>query len=475
MKLNDVHSRLNPTLVWRLERPSSLEELCALVQLARAEAKPIAVAGGRHAMGGQQFLTGGLQIDSTELSRVLSVDCARGLIEVEAGIMWPALITAANAMPHPSGGTWAIRQKQTGVDAVSIGGSVSVAAHGRGLLMAPLGDDVESLVLINAQGHPVRCSRTENSALFSLTVGGYGLFGLIYSVQLRLMKRLKLVRVVDVIDLDDAVSAIYRRVAEGCLYGDFQYAIDPTDARFLRKGVFACYRPAESTAPAPETHADLPEQAWLQLLALAHSDKTRAFKLYATHYLQTDGHLYWSDTMQLSTYIPSYSDYLAKHGAVVAAAMHESLVIGEHYVPTDQLLAFMDMARTILREHACEVIYGTLRAIQTDTTSYLAWASQPFVCVIFNLRTAHTAAGIARTTGCFRALTDASSQLGGSFFLTYHRFASAAQVERAYPKIRTFFALKRQYDPDELFQSDWYLHYKDAFADRTNCGESRDA
>ena len=133
-------------------------------------------------------------------------------------------------------------------------------------------------------------------------------------------------------------------------------------------------------------------------------------------------------------------------------------------MPAQHLLEFMRLARSILRRNNCQVIYGTLRAIQSDTTSYLAWARQDYVCVIFNLRTPHTEVGITRTATCFRDLTDASAALAGSYFLTYHRYASAAQLERSHPKIRNFFTLKRQYDPQELFQSDWFLHYKVAFS-----------
>ncbi len=51
---------------------------------------------------------------------------------------------------------------------------------------------------------------------------------------------------------------------------------------------------------------------------------------------------------------------------------------------------------------------------------------------------------------------------GGSYFLTYHRWAFPRQLEACYPQIREFFAQKRDQDPDELFQSDWYRHYRDA-------------
>jgi hypothetical protein len=275
-------------------------------------------------------------------------------------------------------------------------------------------------------------------------------------------------RIVDIIDLDDAMNAVFRRAEEGCLYGDFQFVIDTTDEGFLRRGVFACYKPVDEHAPAAESTADLAPDTWLKLLKLAHDDKRQAFRLYAQHYLSTDGNHYWSDTMQLSTYIPSYADFLSASrtgdAASGGAETKETLVIGEHYVPRDQLLVFMRRARAILRAFGTEVIYGTIRAIMRDTVSFLPWAKGDFACVIFNLRTPHTADGLRRTADTFRALIDAGNALGGSFFLTYHRYASVAQVEAAYPQFREWLAQKRAHDPEELFTSDWYKHYRDAFA-----------
>ena len=52
---------------------------------------------------------------------------------------------------------------------------------------------------------------------------------------------------------------------------------------------------------------------------------------------------------------------------------------------------------------------------------------------------------------------------GGSYFLTYHRWATAEQVEACYPQFRKFLARKLAHDPEERFQSNWYRHYRDAF------------
>lgn len=463
--LNDVHSQLNPTWVACVWSPETREELVQMIKEAIGARQCISVSGGRHAMGGQQFATGSIHLDISSLNRILKADSARGLLHIEAGADWFTIIAATHDMVADDGRQWSIRQKQTGVDAVSLAGSISANAHGRGMMMGPIVDDIEDVTIVNAQGELVFCNREKNSELFSLVIGGYGLFGVIYSATLRLMPRQRLERVVDVIDLDDAVRAVYRRADEGCVYGDFQFVIDSEDPRFLRRGVFACYRPVAATTTEEEIPSDLPKNTWLELLRLAHENKREAFRLYAQHYVSTDGKQYWSDSMQLSTYIPTYAEFLEQSRALSRQeSSKETLVIGEHYVPRERLLDFMNQAKEILLHHKSEVIYGTIRAIQKDITSFLPWAKNDFVCVIFNLRTLHTAKGRANTEKTFRALIDASNQCHGCFFLTYHRYATSRQVETAYPNFLEWLQRKRKYDPHELFTSDWYQHYKHAFA-----------
>src|SRR6266850_6406638 len=86
--VNDVHSQLNSTNVLEIVEPRSLADVRRIVHTARKDRKAISVAGGRHAMGGQQFGTDTVLIDIRKLSRVLRLDPQRGLLEVEAGIEW---------------------------------------------------------------------------------------------------------------------------------------------------------------------------------------------------------------------------------------------------------------------------------------------------------------------------------------------------------------------------------------------------
>src|SRR5712691_9103203 len=125
---------------------------------------------------------------------------------------------------------------------MSIGGALAANAHGSGLRLPPFVGDVESFVLGDAEGVPRTCDRLRNADLFRVVVGGYGLFGIIASIRLRLAPRRRLERVAEIIEMEDLVPAVEKRIAAGFLYGNFQYATDENSDDFLRKGIFSCYR-----------------------------------------------------------------------------------------------------------------------------------------------------------------------------------------------------------------------------------------
>jgi len=460
--VNDVHSQLNPTRVERVVHADSLEAIQATILRAKREGNAISIAGGRHAMGGQQFGADTVLIDTSKLNRVLSFDSNRGLVEVEAGIQWPELIEYLLTVQKGRPRQWGIIQKQTGADRFCIGGSLAANVHGRGLLLKPFVGDVESFVFVDADGNVRTCSRQENQQLFSLVIGGYGLFGIVAAVTLRLAPRRKLERVVQVIEAEDLMPAFEQRIADGFLFGDFQYATDESSDDFLRKGVFSCYRPVDETTPVPEGQKELSEQDWRRLLYLSHTEKRRAFQEYASHYLSSSGQIYWSDTHQLSVYIDNYHEWLDQR---LGATERATEMITEIYVPRPALTRFLEDVRKDFRQNRVNVIYGTIRLIERDDESFLAWAKHPYACIIFNLHVVHTPQGLERAARDFRRLIDLAIPYGGSYYLTYHRWATRRQVETCYPQLSEFLRLKKRYDPEERFQSDWYRHYKRMFAD----------
>jgi FAD/FMN-containing dehydrogenase len=459
--VNDIHSQLNPTRVLGIAQPESLEDVQSIVHKARRDRTVISVAGGRHAMGGQQFGTDTLLIDVRKLNRVVHLDRKTGVLEAEAGIEWPELIDRYLDLQNSDRQAWGIAQKQTGADRLTLAGTIAANAHGRGLTMKPFVSDVESFVLVDATGTAHACSRTENPELFRLVHGGYGLWGVVTSVKLRLVPRRKVERVVEIRTVNGLMPAFEKRIAEGFQYGDFQFSVERDSEDFLQKGVFSCYRPVAIDTPIPPSEKQLTDENWRQLLYLAHADPRQAFDRYAAYYLSTNGQVYWSDLHQLSIYPDNYHREI---DAQFHAPFPATEMITEIDVPRPALEGFLSEVREDFRKNRTELIYGTVRLIERDDESFLAWAKQPYACTVFNLHTVHSPEGLEGSQAAFRRLIDMAARRGGTYYLTYHRYATRQQVESCYPQFKEFLELKRKYDPEERFQSDWYRHYRGMFA-----------
>ena len=458
--VNDVHSQLNPAQVAAIVKPATMEALQAAILQARADRRSISVAGGRHAMGGQQFGEATMLVDTRALNRVVAFDPDRGLITVEGGMQWPGLIAHLHQVQDGKARQWGIYQKQTGADRLSIGGALACNAHGRGLNLGPIIQQVDRFDIVGPDGETETCSRTENSELFRLAIGGYGLFGVIARVGLRLRPRLKVRRVVELGETADIIDRFERRIEDGYLYGDFQFATDASRDSFLRRGVFSCYQPVPDDTPLTVNPTRFNPEDWARLTFYSHRYKRRAFQTYSTRYLATSGQIYWADSQLSAAYVDNYHEGLDK---ALGARVKATEMISELYVPRRALRGFMDAAGLALRRHNANMIYGTVRLIEKDEESVLAWARDRWACVIFNLHIEHTPAAIASAADAFRDLIDLAIAQGGSYYLTYHRWATKAQVEACYPQMRQFLALKRRYDPDERFQSTWYRHYRKMF------------
>jgi FAD/FMN-containing dehydrogenase len=172
--------------------------------------------------------------------------------------------------------------------------------------------------------------------------------------------------------------------------------------------------------------------------------------------MATSGQEYWSDEHQLSIYL---DDYHADVDARLTAHGYDAPgteTISELVIPVPRLEAFLHAAREELRRSGVNVVYGTIRLVERDDESFLPWARHRSACVIFNLHTPHTPEGLAQSADAFRRLIDHAAALGGSYYLTYHRYARRDQLLACHPGIPAMLRKKREYDPAERFQSEWY-------------------
>jgi hypothetical protein len=193
------------------------------------------------------------------------------------------------------------------------------------------------------------------------------------------------------------------------------------------------------------------------LYRLALSDRAKAWKEYSAYYRSTSGQVYWSDLHQLAGAFDEYRK--------AVDVRRGTEMITEIYVSRDNFVPLVAAARQDFVKHKIEVTYGTIRFIEKDSESFLNWARDKSVCIICNLHVQHSDAGRRQAAGDFRRIIDRAIEFGGRYYLTYHRWARRDQVEKCYPQFVDFLRLKKKYDPQERFQSEWYRHYKTMFAD----------
>jgi len=147
----------------------------------RGSTSVLAYGNGR-SYGDSCINDGGGLLVTRRLNRYLGLDEQTGQLECEAGVQLADIIR--DLLPRG----WFL-PVTPGTRFVTIGGAIANDVHGKNHHVAgSFGEYVESLVLERSDSGRVFCSRKENPDLFSATIGGLGLTGLITSATIRLRK-----------------------------------------------------------------------------------------------------------------------------------------------------------------------------------------------------------------------------------------------------------------------------------------------
>src|SRR6266566_359596 len=208
--VDDV-SRMNKTKVsevWDVpgDGLAAEEQLGELLRKAQAAGLRVSIAGARHSMGGHTIYPGGIMINMLPFNR-MKLDEERNILHVQAGARWSEII------PYLDKRGRSIEVMQSD-NSFTVGGSVSVNCHGWQYGRPPIASTVESFHLMKADGTIVLCSRAQNRQLFSLALGGYGLFGIILDVDLRVLPNERLRLEQYVVPIDGALQSFERKILQ---------------------------------------------------------------------------------------------------------------------------------------------------------------------------------------------------------------------------------------------------------------------
>ena len=160
----------------------STGQVALLLKTAQQYRVPVTVCGGGLTTEGESVAFGGVLLDMTGMSRVLSIDAAALTVRAEAGIFWHSL---------------AEELRRRGLDYLSaplnltssVGGTLGVG--GIDVNSARLGcsaDQALALKVVTPTGDIVECSDTLNAEMFQRVILGYGQFGVITEATLRVRR-----------------------------------------------------------------------------------------------------------------------------------------------------------------------------------------------------------------------------------------------------------------------------------------------
>lgn len=135
-------------------------------------------------------------------------------------------------------------------------------------------------------------------------------------------------------------------------------------------------------------------------------------------------------------------------------------ILHEYFVPQQQIALFVVALQRLIPKYDCDLLNVTVRSIDTDADSFLRYADEPLYSLVLLFSHARTASAEATMQSLSQALIDAALTANGRYYLPYRLHATPEQFHRAYPRAREFFERKLRYDPDELFQNQFYVKYK---------------
>ncbi len=450
-------ARLAPARVAAVDDIRSVGQLQGILRDAKRRGLKVSIAGSRHSQGGQTYAAGGVVLNMRGFNRVLAIDPAAKTVTVESGATWDEVQRAI--APR----RLALKVMQSS-NIFTVGGTLSANAHGRDLDLMQVVDVVARFRLLLADGSIVEVSREQNPELFSLVIGGYGMYGVILDVTLRVTA--------DELYQQQAVSLDYTAFPKYFterIKPDHSIAlmlvrpsIDPDPRSFLRELVVVTWRRAGPGSTATDS------SAMFQLTEEAHVWRDRFF-LGLSRRFDWAKALRWSlqkrvelgaGESRLVSRNNAMRPPLAPLELLQYRSSHDTDIIQEYYVPVENFVPFMDRFREILVRGRMNVLSSTVRYVAPNGTPVLAYAPHREAFAIIQMSNVGLSAEAqAHAQAVTRQLVEAAIQNGGTYYLTYQLYPSPEQLHRAYPNAQRAFERKRFYDPEERFTSQFYEAY----------------
>lgn len=442
------YSRLHPVKVERVVDGKEQEQLIHLLKEARDKNLTVSIAGQRHSQGGHTYYKDGIVVDMTHFNKIVSFDPAAKVIRVQAGATWKDIQDKVN----PYGLSVKTMQSQ---NIFTVGGSISINAHGRDIRNGSLIKSVESFRLLTSKGEIKQVSRTENADLFPLVLGGYGLFGIILDVTLTLTEDEIYRTTSEAMTVDEYSNYFLSQVKSNPDIHMHYARISVAPDHFLTD-MYAINYTVDKTVPLIEHNTlKATEDLVIPTKLLFHLNRS----------FDWGKNMFWN--LQQKFFQVQQNSVISRNNAMRSETefmeyrgIGKNDLLQEYFIPVDQFADFVHRLKTILPQENLKLLNITVRYVNQDEEATLSYAREDMFALVCLFNVPLEEQGQSLFKKGIQRIIDEVIRHRGTYYLPYAAYPSLEQFQTIYPRYKEFFVKKDQYDPEHLFMNYFYEQYK---------------
>jgi decaprenylphospho-beta-D-ribofuranose 2-oxidase len=497
---------LKPVHVYKVVEVRGVEDIRNALQEAKSKGLKISIAGRRHAQGGQQSYPNGIVLDMMTFNKILSLDLPKKIVRVQSGVTWGQIQAAIDP--------YGLSLKVMAIRGITVGGALSSNIHGNDANYGAIIETINSFRLMGADGQIRNVSREENSELFSLAIGGYGLFGVIIDVDISLTENTFYRREIAVTDYKEYPKLFKSSILghadigrfEGRFLGLEQGMLNTIQVTLWRKSEDGRFRKGYKSRNAIFAYPFQPpgqmnsyinmtgEQLFYGIGCTGCHSVTKPDNSISAAHKRTPQwlreQLVSPQTHNPQTSMPSYARlsernirllieylqgmtikehpleiYLSQKNPAKPLMYYDfenANVYQEYFIPVKKFIPFIDGLQEIFGKEGIKDLIGvTFRYLPKDTQSFLPYAKTDSIAICLDIKIDKDSPKLKKDRQLLtQDVIDLALKNGGTYYLTKQFFpATKKQLLKAYPRFNAFIKKKKYYDPQGVFYNQFFENY----------------
>jgi FAD/FMN-containing dehydrogenase len=421
-----------------------VRQLKEIITYSKANKIPISIAGAKHSMGGHTMYPNGIVLNMLPYKE-MSLDTSNNILTIGAGALWEDAINYLDKFNK----SVAVMQA---FSSFSVGGSMSVNGHGWQKDLPPISSSIVSFTLMNHNGEILNCSRTENSELFSLVIGGYGLFGIILDVKLMVVDnevlRFNYVRISPKNYIDYYKKFISSKPNVKLVFGRLRIS----NKKFLEEATLNFFEKVDQKpTPLLQPNSKYQESKRLVFRSTVNSEYGKR--------LRWDLETGMNSITKAETY--SRNELLNDNVSLIENKDTSTTdILQEYFIPERHFDSYINELKSVLPNKYIDLLNITIRGVYKDNDSYLNYARENVYGFVFLFNQKKNEKDEEEMKLLTNQLVKIAIKYEGTYYLPYRLHISKEIFRTVYPQGENFFKKKLQYDPEEVFKNKFYDHYK---------------